>query len=101
MYGEPSQDDIQVDYEGGRVVEIQARLDLRNPNTALLRAIVEATAAAEAVFVSSEERVFEAEWNAVVAEILASRAARFVHDPMGYLKWLTNTSAHQDTSSQS
>ncbi|WP_264776377.1 hypothetical protein [Deinococcus aetherius] len=55
VYGEQSQNDIHVFYEDGRAVSF--RLDLRNPDVPLLRAIVEATAAVDAVFVSSDERV--------------------------------------------
>ncbi|MEF2276854.1 hypothetical protein V3W47_00995 [Deinococcus sp. YIM 134068] len=90
-YGDPERNDIRVFYEDGRVVGLNIRLDLRNPDVDLLRAIVEATAAAGAVFVSSEERVFEAEWDAVVAELLVSRAARFVQDPLGYLERLADS----------
>ncbi|WP_216328143.1 hypothetical protein [Deinococcus aestuarii] len=98
VYGEQSQNDIHVDYEDGRVVELRIRLDLRNPDVALLQAIVEATAAVDAVFVSSDERVFEAEWNAVVTELLASRAAQFVEDPMGYLRRVADSASRHGSS---
>ena len=88
VYGEPSQNEIKVFYRDGRVVGLPIRLDLRSLDTALVRAIIEATVSASAVFVSSEERVFEADWDAVVAELLSCRAAQFVQDPLGSLKRL-------------
>lgn len=96
VYGEQERDDIHVDDEQGRAVELLVRLDLRRPDVVLLRAIVEAAAAVDTVFVSNEERVFEAEWDVVGAELLASRAARFVQDPMGYLERLTDSASRQD-----
>ena len=90
-WGSEKQTDVQVGYEDGLVESIRIRINVRENSMALLSKIVEVAKALDCLFFLPEEKaVIEPNIFELNTAILRSRAARFLKDPEGYLKGLTD-----------
>lgn len=89
-WGTDDGDRIDVCLEGGRAVEVRARLDAREEQTAFAELLTEFADWANAMFVTEEGEIVEPDAAAVLRELRNSSAHRFAVDPEAYLDELGN-----------
>lgn len=81
LWGEESGNRIHAVFEGGRITEVSARIDLRQPRDTFLGQILELARYCDAHFETADESDVPAEESQVLHAIRHSAAYRFVRDP--------------------
>ena len=79
---------VQVIMDGGRVVELSVRFDLRKLDETFLHNMVGFARDNECVFLTESMRVIEPSADVLKAVLMSSDAWRFVEDPRRYLEEL-------------
>lgn len=86
LWGSAEGDSIQVWRQRGRVESIQVRFDLRSPNMALFRKLVDfARASRLAIVVLATQAVLAADPHQLIRAAAESDAAHFAIDPASFL----------------
>jgi hypothetical protein len=91
QWGDTSQDTVAVSYSDGRVDEIWARLDLREPNGVLVDVLATLALDSDSWWITGDvtRRVPVGQTReAIVAAATGSDAAHFALDPHGFLEHL-------------
>jgi hypothetical protein len=86
MWGEEGGDRLHVTVEGGKVVEITARIDARHVNNTFIQGLVALALHLDCVFVSNDFEVIPPLLHEVTAAMERSSARRFVSDPYKFLE---------------
>jgi hypothetical protein len=90
FWGDEQKDDLFLFAEGEEVVEVRARLDLRDLTIERVRKLLRFTEALKCCFVEGRKgEVFAATEEALLNSIRTSRSAAFVVDPHGFLERLS------------
>ena len=85
IWGADDRDDIQLSRNNGRVESLSVRFDLRNPNMALFRAIVDLAQASDLVILDLARRRVVRDSTELLRAAAESEAAHFVLDPLSFL----------------
>jgi len=86
LWGGEQSDDVQLWRERGRIGSIAVRFDLRTPNMALFRAVVDLAAdLGFVIFVPEARRVIASDVDTLLKMAGESEAAHFVLDPSSFL----------------
>lgn len=95
-WGDERRDDIDINYGGERIDIIRARLDLRDVTIERIANLVRLAREIDCCFLEGRTfAVISADEDALVESIRASRPARFVRDPHGFLKNLSRDPSDQ------
>ena len=94
IWGDDRKDDLDLFTEDGKVIEVRARLDLRDLTIERVRKLLRLAQTLECCFVEGRKgEVFAATEEALLDSIRTSRSAAFVVDPHGFLKRLSQEPA--------
>lgn len=88
IWGQMPGDRVDVFYVDGKICDIRARIDVREPDTRFVEGMVALADHCECVFVTKESAIIQAGLSDLCAAIAASSSARFTADPYGYLRSL-------------
>ncbi len=86
LYGQEEGNRVDVIYDAGRLVEIRARLDVRDVDFDLLERLADVLTDADCVFIDETGHVIAPTADNLCVEIEASPAANFITDPKKFLE---------------
>jgi hypothetical protein len=90
MIGIEDETCLTVAVEDGIVDEVRVRIDMRHPDSALLRSIVDIARQCGLVFITESQELVNSDVVDVLRVASRSDAARYVMDPVRYLDAIAN-----------